>query len=54
MLTETWMRNDDHIVVPNFDSCVQFKREGERAGSVAIYKKRAAECLWPNRQKYFQ
>jgi len=39
MLSETWIRNDEHISIPNFDCRVQFKREGERAGRVAIYQK---------------
>jgi len=35
MLSETWIRNDEHISTTNFDCRVQFKREGERAGGVA-------------------
>ncbi|KAL4154034.1 hypothetical protein QTP88_001867 [Uroleucon formosanum] len=39
MLNETWIRNDEHISIPNLDCRVQFKREGVRAGGVAIYQK---------------
>lgn len=39
LLSETWLRNDERVDVPNFECCVQFKRNGQRAGGVAIYKK---------------
>ncbi|GFT08362.1 uncharacterized protein TNCV_3423221 [Trichonephila clavipes] len=40
MLSETWLDNDEHVSVPNFDCCVQFNRPGHRAAGVAIYRKR--------------
>ena len=39
MLSETWLRNDKHIPVPNFDCCVSFERAVQRDGGGAIYRK---------------
>ncbi|GFW86156.1 hypothetical protein TNCV_1969641 [Trichonephila clavipes] len=39
MLSETWSDNDERVLIPNFDCCVQFKRPGRRAAGVAIYRK---------------
>ncbi|GFU29535.1 uncharacterized protein TNCV_1414441 [Trichonephila clavipes] len=39
MLTETWLYNDERVSIPNFDCCVQFKRPGYMAASVAICHK---------------
>ncbi|GFU83633.1 ATP-dependent DNA helicase [Trichonephila clavipes] len=39
MSAETWFDNDEHISIPNFDCCVQFKRPGCRAAGVAFYLK---------------
>ncbi|GFS54531.1 hypothetical protein TNIN_237741 [Trichonephila inaurata madagascariensis] len=41
MLSETWLDNDEHASIPNFDCCVQFKRPGQRAAGVVreIYRK---------------
>ncbi|GFS94536.1 uncharacterized protein TNCV_2015371 [Trichonephila clavipes] len=39
MLSETWLDSDEHVSIPNFDCCVQFKRPGRRTAGVAIYRK---------------
>ncbi|GFU70978.1 uncharacterized protein TNCV_3350011 [Trichonephila clavipes] len=39
MLSETWLFNDERVSIPNFDCCVQSKRQGRRAAGVAIYHK---------------
>lgn len=39
LLSETWLRNDERIAIPNFDCVVQFKRPNVRAGGVAVYQK---------------
>ena len=39
MVSETWLRNNEDITISNLDCSGQFKTEGQRAGSVAIYQK---------------
>ena len=37
LLSETWMRNEEEIVHPNFNCISHYKRDNVRAGGVAIY-----------------
>ncbi|GFX31797.1 hypothetical protein TNCV_171301 [Trichonephila clavipes] len=39
MLSETWLDNDERVLIPNFDCCVLFKRPGHRAAVNVIYRK---------------
>ncbi|GFV62931.1 uncharacterized protein TNCV_4409951 [Trichonephila clavipes] len=39
MLSETWLDSDEHVSIPYFDCCAQFKQPGCRAAGVAIYRK---------------
>ena len=39
MLSEIGLCNDEHIIILNFDCCVQFQREGQRANDIAMYQK---------------
>ncbi|GFV47494.1 uncharacterized protein TNCV_5071621 [Trichonephila clavipes] len=39
MLSETWLDNDERVSIPNFDCCVQFKRQVHKAAGVVIYRK---------------
>lgn len=45
MLTETWLNNQELVNIPNFDCCVQFKREDQRSGGVAIYRNRNSAII---------
>ena len=38
LLTETWMKNEQKIHIPNFRCIAQFKRDETRAAGVAIYQ----------------
>lgn len=40
LLTETWLPNEDNIVINDFECCVQYKRPESRSGGVAIYKRK--------------
>ncbi|KAK2575621.1 hypothetical protein KPH14_011884 [Odynerus spinipes] len=50
MFSETCLKNNENIDVPNFDCVVQFKRDNVRNGGVAIYQKsnKATAVLMPN------
>ncbi|GFX75925.1 putative RNA-directed DNA polymerase from transposon BS [Trichonephila clavipes] len=53
MLSETWLDNEELVLIPNFDCYVQFKLPGRRATGVAIYRKQKnSNVVTPHKKHY--